>query len=162
VSAELIRSAYELATDQARIEARERNDGATTIYCPTCNQTLGKVTPTSPGLLWQSESHRSGPDLLARILADNQHDSDPIIDALGITHKKFARKVSLQSARIIDWSGEPDDYWHDGSPITAACCSQSWLLDVVKLIARCTAVQHPGMRTARHRRVSVADIATRD
>lgn len=159
MTAELIRSAYVVAVDQARIEARARNDGATTIYCPTCNQQQGFVTPTSCGLLWQSETHRIGPDLLAQIVAQR----DPAtVDALGVTHKRWSRKVSLQSATIIDWCGEPDDDWHDGSPITATCCSQSWVLDVVKLIARCNAVQQPGVRTSRHRRVSVADIATRD
>lgn len=159
MSAELIRSAYEVALDQARTEADKRNDGATTIYCPTCNHTPGRVTPTSCGLLWQSESHHAGPDLLAQIVA--QHDGDTL-DALGVTHKRWVRKVSLQDARIIDWCGEPDDDWHDGSPITATCCTQSWTVDAVKLIARCNTPQQPGVRTSRHRRVSVADIATRD
>ena len=159
MSAQVFRSSYQTALEIARSVASKRNDGATTIYCPNCNQTQGKVTPTFIGLLWQSESHRIGPDLLAQIVA--QHDGDTL-DALGVTHRRWARKVSLQDARIIDWSGEPDDDWHDGSPIIAGCCSQWWTIDTVKLIARCNAVQQPGVRTARHRRVSVADIATRD
>jgi hypothetical protein len=146
-------SRYEQALNQARRDALVRRAAAITIYCPTCNHGLAFVTDTSPGLLWQHFDRGAGRDLLDQILA--QHDDDTATFIVG-DMKRWQRRVRRDIERIVDWCDDPDDDW----PLLVWCCSETWAVNVPKLVARCRTPQAAGVRTSSHRRVSVADVAS--
>jgi len=151
-------SPYEVALADARRDALIRRDAATTIYCANCNDRLAAVTDTQQGMLWQQRDDRAGGDLLAQVIA--QHDADTVDFIVGDL-KRWQRRVRRNIERIVDWFGEPDDDWHDGGPLVVAHCDMQWMIDVPKLVARCRLPASAGVRSANHRRVNVADIATR-
>jgi hypothetical protein len=151
-------SDYERALAQARRDAQQRLNAAVTIHCPTCNHGLAFVTDTSPGLLWQQPDRGAGRDLLAQILA--QHDDDTATVIVG-DMKRWQRRVRRDIERIVDWCGAPDDDWQDGTPLLVWCCRETWAVNVPKLVARCRIPQAAGVRASSHRRVSVADVASR-
>lgn len=154
----LWRSAYEVALGDARRDALLRRDAAHTIYCPACNESVAKATDTAPGLLWQQQDQRAGSDLLAQVIA--QHDADTANFIVGDL-KRWQRRARRDIERIVDWFGEPDDDWQDGTPLLVRHCGEQWAIDIPKLVARCRTPAEAGVRSSRLRRVSVADIAAR-